>query len=95
MSGEVQIHLEPHPIPLLKSWIDMKSYNYVKIMLRIYPMSETPDMYDLTIILFDNGNLGGVLLFQQNYQMTLKEPVSITAGDNLVSTYFDMCIKML
>ena len=79
--------MEPHPIPLLKSWIDMKSYKYyAKIMLLKYPMSETPDVYNLKMTLFDNGDMGELLLFKQNYHMTLKEPGSITAGDNLVST---------
>ena len=47
-TGAVQIHMEPHPIPVIKSNNDKKSENdSIKIKLRRYDTSEKLDMYKL------------------------------------------------
>ena len=57
-TGAVQIHVEPPLIPSTKIKNDVKLGKYsVKIKLCMYPMSETLDLYDFKMTLFDNGYL--------------------------------------
>ena len=69
----VQIHVEAHLIPLIKSDIDMKLEKYcIKINSRRNPTSKISDMYKFKMALFDNGSQLWVLLFQRNYPMILE-----------------------
>ena len=55
--GTVQVHVEPHPIPIITSNNDDKLVNYfVKIKLRRDPTSDKSDLYRIKVALFDNGN---------------------------------------
>ena len=65
-------YVDPPPIPLIKEKHDGKSEKYfVKIKLRIDPMSSTSDLYESKMSLFDNGDLEELLLFVRNFNMTL------------------------
>ena len=80
LSRTIKKHAEPPPIPLIQIKIDTKlEKDYVKIKLRINSMSEAPSLYEFKMDLFYNGEMEGVLLFQQNYQMTLEASGNITA----------------
>ena len=55
-TGAAQIHVEPHPIPLIKSKNDTKAKKYcVKIKLRRDNTSEKSDLYEFKMALFNNG----------------------------------------
>ena len=52
----VQVHVDPHPITLIKSNNDDNSEKcYVKIKFLRDPMSEKSDPYKFKMTLFDNG----------------------------------------
>ena len=54
-TGEVQIHVKPPPIMLIKVKNDTRSENdCVEIKLPRYPMPEKLDMYYFKMALFDN-----------------------------------------
>ena len=65
-------HVEPPSTPLMKENSTGKSDgDYVEINLRRDPMSITPDIYEFMMSLFDHGDPKELLLFVQNFQMTL------------------------
>ena len=67
-----QAHVEPLPIPPIKSKLNNKSdKGFVKLKLRRDPTSATSDIYDFKMALFDNGHPDEFLLFVQNFDMTL------------------------
>ena len=56
-TGEVQVQVDPPPIPMIKSKHDDKSYNdFVKLKLRSDPTSEKSELYEFKMALFDNGD---------------------------------------
>ena len=82
--GAVQLHVEPPPIPLIKSKIDTQSDKYfVKIKLRRGPTSEKSGLYDLKMTFFDNGDLEEFLLFIWNFKMTLEVSETLSTGSNI------------
>ena len=55
-NGSVQIHVDPPPITLIKSNLDLKmERDYMKTKLHRSPMSEKLDRYKFQMALFDNG----------------------------------------
>ena len=55
-SGTVQVHVDPHPVPLIKINNNDKSDKYfVKIKLHRDPASEKSELYEFKIAMFDNG----------------------------------------
>ena len=55
--GAVQIHLDPHPIPIIKIKIDTKfKKDYVKIKLHINPVLVIFYMHEFKMSLVDNGD---------------------------------------
>ena len=65
-------HIEPPPIPLVKETPTGKSDGYyLKLKLRIYPTSSTPELYEFIMSLFDHGKPEEFLLFVENFQMSL------------------------
>ena len=57
--GVLQINVDPPPITLIKSKSDIKAKNdCVKMKLRRDLTSETLDLYEFKMSLFDNGKLG-------------------------------------
>ena len=66
-------HVEPPPIPLVKEMSTGKSNeDYVKLKLHRYPTSNTSDLYEFRISLFDHGDPEKFLLFIRNLKMTLE-----------------------
>ena len=64
----VQVHVEPPPIPLIESKIGEKLYkDCVEIKLHRDIMSETSDIYELNMSLFDDGKPEELLLFVRNF----------------------------
>ena len=58
MYRSVQIHADPHTVSLIKSKTTKNSEkDYAKITLRINPLPETSDIYELQISLFDNDDI--------------------------------------
>ena len=83
MTGIIQAHVEPPPIPLLKELHDGKSDKYfVKLKLRRYPTLSTSDLYEFKMSLFDNGRPEEFLLFVRNFNMTLSASGMLEAGAN-------------
>ena len=76
----VQNHVDPPPIPLIKSNVDtkLKKY-YVKTKLCRNSMPNTYGMYELKVSKYDNGETKG--FFQINYQMTLELSGSINSSE--------------
>ena len=67
------MHVEPPPIPPIKSKNDEKLDNFfIKIKLRRDPTSQKSDLCELKMSLFDNGEPEYFLLFFVNFNMTLK-----------------------
>ena len=55
--GVIQVHVDPPPIHLIKIKHDDKlDRDFVNIKLRRDPTSETLDLYEFKIVLFDNSN---------------------------------------
>ena len=66
-----QVHVDPPPIPPIKSKINEKpNRDFGKIELRRDSMSENLDLYELKMALYDNGKPEEFLLFihKFNYQ---------------------------
>ena len=58
-TGEVQLHLDTPPIPLIKmKYNDNSDKDFAKIKLSRDPMSANPYLYEFKIFLFDNDNPG-------------------------------------
>ena len=65
-------HVEPHPIPLIKSKLDDKPNKYfIKIKFCRYPTSYLSDLYNFKMAFFYNGDREEFLLFVQNFNMNL------------------------
>ena len=79
--GTVQVHVEPPPIPLIKSNNDEKmDKDCVKLKLHRDPTSQNFDLYEFKVALFDNVDTEEFLLFVRNFNMTLEASVILTAG---------------
>ena len=75
------MHVEPPPIPLIESKIGEKLYkDCVEIKLHRDIMSETSDIYELNMSLFDDGKPEELLLFVRTFQMTLEAPRNLAAS---------------
>ena len=80
-SVTVKVHVDPLPIPLIKSKNNEKyGRDSVNIKLCKDPRSEKLYLYELKIALFDNVNPGEFLLFIWNLNMTLEASESVKAG---------------
>ena len=70
--------MESLPITLIRSKNDAKSdKDGVKIKFCRDPTSEKLDLYEFEMALFDNDDPKEFLLFVRNFQMTLKESVTL------------------
>ena len=79
--GIVQVHVEPPPIPLIKSKNDEKSDKYcAEIKLRRDPTSENSYLYGFKFSLFDIGDPEGLLLFISNFNITPKASGTLVSG---------------
>ena len=77
----VQVHMEPHPIPLIKSNNNDKWYNFfVKTKLCRNSTSKKSDLYRFKMALFDNVNLEEFLFFISNFSMTPEASVTLKSG---------------
>ena len=65
ISGAVQIHVDPNPTPTIKINLDTNPDKcHVKIKFLRNPTLEKSEIYELKIIIFDNGEPEEFLLFQ-------------------------------
>ena len=55
----------------------------VKIKLCRYPTSETSNLFEIIMDLFDHGKPKDFLLFMQNFRMALKAPGTLADNANL------------
>ena len=79
--GIVQVHVEPPPVPLIKSKNDEKSDKYcAEIKLCIDPTSKNSDLYELKMALFDKGKTEDLLLFVRNFKMMLNTSGTLTSN---------------
>ena len=67
-SGIMQVNVEPPPISLIKVKYDGKQI-FCKLKLHRDPTSSIPDLYELKISLFDNGD-PQEFLFVHNFNLT-------------------------
>ena len=66
-TGTVQMHVEPSPIPLIKSKnADKWDKYFVQIKFRRNTISAKSDLYELKTAWFDNGKPEELLLFVRN-----------------------------
>ena len=95
-TGSVKIHVEPLPIPLIKSKNYMKAEKYcVKIKLRRDHTSEKSDLYEFKITCSDNRKSEEFLLFAQNFKMVLEATEMIAVNENLQYTCMLICGEAL
>ena len=67
-------HVEPTPIPIIKSALNGESYKYfVKIKFCRCPTYSTSDLYDFKMYLFYHGKPADFLLFSLNFNMNIAE----------------------
>ena len=70
--GEVQVHMEPQPTPLIKIKHNNNSENYfIKLKCFRDTISAKSDLYDFKMDFFDNGESEEFLLLVRNFNMTL------------------------
>ena len=82
--GTLKVHVDPPPIPLIKSKNNNKLDKYcVEIKFRRGPTSENSDLYEFIMALFDNGKPEEFLLFVRNFSMTLEASGTLAAGANI------------
>ena len=82
--GTVKVHVEPPPIPLIKSNNDKKSGKYgVKNKFCRYSTPEKSDLYELKISLFDMGGPEELLFFIRNFNMTIDASGTLVSGANI------------
>ena len=71
-------HVEPTTIPLVQETsIGKSDGDYFGLKLCRDPKSSTSDLYEFITSLFDHCKPGGLLLFVQNFQMTLTAMITI------------------
>ena len=76
--------MKPSTIPLIKNKLDTKlQRNCVDIKFPRNTMPGKSDMYELKMALLDNVESEEFLLFQQNYEMMLETPGTLTAVEKL------------
>ena len=77
----MQPHVEPPPIPLIKSKHENKSENYfVKIKFHRDPTSSSSDLYEFNMALFDNGEPEEFFLFLQKFNITHAASGTLATG---------------
>ena len=81
MTGMTHPHLDPPPVPIIKENHDGNPDKYfVKLKLRRYPTSSTPDLYQFKMSLFENFDPEEFLLFVRNFNMILAASGTLEAG---------------
>ena len=81
MTGTIQPHVDPPPIPLIKEKHDGNSEKYfVKLKIRKDPTSPMSDLYEFKMSLFDNGYPEDFLLFVNTFTMNLAASGMLEAG---------------
>ena len=82
-TGVVYLHMEPPPIPLIKSNHNNKlDKDFVKIKFRRDTTSEKSDLYEFKMALSENGNSEEFLLFVHNFNMTLEASETLAPDAN-------------
>ena len=71
------MHLDPHPIPLIKIKNNAKLDKYCRGLI-----SENSDLYELKMALYDNSEPEGFLLLIWNLNMNLEASRILKAGAN-------------
>ena len=76
-----QVHVDPPPVPLIKSKHNNKSGKYLlKLKLCRTLKSATSYLYEFKMDIFDNGEPQEFLLFVWNFNMTLAEEGNLVTG---------------
>ena len=79
--GMTQVHVEPPPIPLIKSKYDVKpDKDFVKLKFCRDSTSSASDLYDFSISLFDNGEREEFLFFVCNFNTTIATSGMLETG---------------
>ena len=79
-----QIHVDPPPIPLIKSkHVDKSDKDFVKLKIYRNPMSSSSEIYEFKMFLFDNGEPEKLLLFVQNFNVNLAASGTLATGTKI------------
>ena len=79
--GMKQAYVQPPTTPPIKSKQDNKSDKYfVKLNLSRDMASDTLELYNFKIALFDNGNMEEFLLFVKKFNMTIALSGTLVTG---------------
>ena len=79
-----QAYVEPLQIPIIKETCVGKSDKcFIKMKFRRDPTSITPDLYEFSMSIFDDGDPEEFLLLMRNFNMTLASSGTLETGANI------------
>ena len=84
ISAEVQAHIDPPPIPIIKKDPpEFNEYDIINIKMRQNPSDAASEMYKLNIVTFENGQPEDFLQLMKNFNIEVDGTGTATAAEKI------------